>query len=399
MGPVLLGQFSRCSQAALFQTEQKLRCPVAESKLSKMFNFTQEEFAKLARMDFGKILDTYQGSQVIVLGLEISGTPLTTLCSIPPTGHYFGQDWWLGQAYWDWYLTAGFDESLVEAVLSSLKRSRISIKGLPTNFINLRGGFTREQGSKLTVWDTSRFQTITIPTTSVNCVLNAFESSFSLLKDSLILQRSSDVNFEVMSYGETQFERAFSTGLPDVSDFHGTAYRNPMMQMLAKHNVKLPEPSPAEQKVSLRRLIDDLNDVVSQSSSDRMESLRAIHKWQYFYMLDARDFAPDLAKLVVKVNTLRAQVLMKLSAPHFFSTLTVRLLDVSLNTQQKKYRYVPNDRDWLIRLQEQSPGSFSPNFEELANVDAFIVNMKERYSCLADDLLQGTFPKCAVHAF
>lgn len=359
----------------------------------RAFDFRQQEFTKLARMDADAVLATHQGSRIVVLGMEIPGTSLTTLFSIPPKGYCFGQDWWLGQSYWNWYLTAGFDEKLVEMILCSLKQSKLSIKRLPTNFLNLGGGIAREQGSKLTVWDTYIFNSITIPSTTVERVLKAFDVSDALVNDYLFVPNKGGTRLEHVPYGTVQIERAFSIGLL------GTTYRNPMLQMLAKHGVPFPQSSSVEQENFLGQTIKDIDDIALRSKSSRQEILRGAHRWQYFYMLDAKDFEPDFAPLVVSLNSRRAHLLRMFNCPHFFSSVAIRLLDVSLNVPQKRYRYQPNDRDWLLRLQKLSPESLSHSFEELDEVDRYISAMRQQYPCLAEDPLHQVLPLCPVQKF
>ena len=356
----------------------------------RAFDFKKLEFSKLARTDAEAVLAAHQSSRIVVLGLEIPETSLTTLLSIPPQGYCFGQNWWLGQSYWDWYMTAGFDEALVEMVLRSLKQSKLSIKHLPTNFLHLRGGIAREQGSKLTVWDPNIFHSITIPSTAVVQALEAFDASHVLVNDYLSVPNATGASLEEMPYGSVQVERAFSIG------HFGTTYRNPMLEMLAKYNVPPPKFSAAEQESFLKHTIKELDDIAFQLKSNRQEVLRGAHSWQYFYVLDIKDFRPDYASLVVALNSRRARVLKMLNCPHFYSSIAIRLLDVSLNVPQKQYRYLPNDRDWLLRLKMKSPGSLSVSFEELSEVDSYVTAMRLQYPCLAEDPLHQVLPPCLV---
>jgi len=365
----------------------------------RQFDFKREDFAQLARMDGVSILAAHQSARVVVLGMEVPGTALTTLFSIPPKGRYFGQDWWLGQAYSNWFLTAGFDETLVDMVLRGLKQSRLSIKQLPVNFLNLNGGIARERGAKSLILDTRLVQSITIPSDTVDELLRAFDASHELLHDYLFVAHGNDYRPETGRHGEVLLERAFSIGFPGKDFLHGTAYRNPMMQALGNASRLIPKPGPAEQKTLLEATIADLDELDLQSKRDRNGILSGAFRLQYFYMLDAREFAPSLAPLVAAVNTRRSRLVKALNCPHFFSSMAIRSLDVATNKLQNKYRYLPNDRDWLLRLQKISPESFSSGFDELRDVDGYVAAMKEQYACLAEDMLQKVMPRCPVHTF
>lgn len=365
------------------------------------FYFKQEDFLKLAQMTPDSVLAAYQdGSNIAVLALEILGTPLTTLLAISPKGKYFSQNWWLGQSYLNWTLTAGFDQALVKDITASFKKSRISIGRIPINLLTLKGGVDEARGcGGLNIWDNNSFLTATIPTEAAESASKALEASYPLVGDYLLPMYGDICPSNLLSrYGEVQIERAFSLELPSAT-YHGTGYRNPLVKILKKLGTEIAVPAKKSQEDFLKETINELEGVLLKLACDRSNIIQGAHRVQYFYMYDAKEFEFDLMPLVARVNMLRSQALKLLAFPHFYESVAIRMLDVSLNCAQDKYQYLASDRDWMLRLHKLSPQSFSTDFEELENVDEYIFGLNKRYPCLVDDPLRDVLPKCPTKEF
>lgn len=282
-------------------------------------------------------------------------------------------DWWLGEGYSDWSLVSGLDRSLVQAVVESLGRRRLSLKKISLNLVSLRGLFDEERGSRATTWNPRNFQAITVPSAAVKDALEALRAGYHPVHDYLVKGQGSARRLDTARHGEVLLERAFSVGFAGPNFFLGHSYRHGADASRVRD--MLPVPSETEQQELLAETIRDLDKASKTEPAERARD--AFHR-QHLYMLDAREFAPALTADVARVNRQRTELLLSLSFPHSYFHLRVGLLDTSKNAPQKRYRRIKSDQGWLDWLRKESKGSFSKDSSEVDNVAIYMENVRTK---------------------
>ena len=349
------------------------------------FEFEQVLLRDIAELGDAALLHRYQRQNIVVLDVPLGECNLHTLVAIAPNGHYFGQEWWMGQSYIDWSQNLAADRSAANDVVQSVRSLGVAYESLPMQMVGLGGWFYHAFGKGMSAWNSDIVISATIPTKVVPTAIQVIESSLTLMSQYLLPRTGALSKTRIgEKYGEVILEQAFPISSSD-GVIYRTMYREPGECDLTQQTFS--QSAHRQQERQLTSHMKALRALLKESSTG-FRAYDGAQRQQFLFFLSAPEFDVSLHDMVREVNAMRAEVLATIDIPHFFLSLELRLPDID-NKPKKRLNYLPNDEDWMSWLMEAAPESFSSRRGAKSSVDRYLKTMRTAFPCLGTDPFKG----------